>query len=178
MLSVPLDVIYMVAPVLMSNYTARNNPFIMFYKFHIIGLLCGLLGILFVAITPSFKNQNDEFSGWFFVLYMVFMTIWYSIGSIEYLAVGAIFTNVADAEIGGTYMTLMATIYNLGNMYPSTLALYLIGFFTVKQCKENFKAQESISSFYNETVSRLIQKNSCSNPNLSKVNSNFFIITN
>jgi PAT family acetyl-CoA transporter-like MFS transporter 1 len=176
MLSVPLDIFYMVCPILMSNYTARNNPFIMFYKFHAVSLLCGFLGILLVAVTPTFKDTNGEFSVGYFVLYIGFMCVWYCIGSIEFLAVGAIFTNVADPEIGGTYMTFMATLTNLGHMYPSTSALYLIGFFTVKQCKQKTSSSSStVSSVFNETASRLIQENSCANPNLSKVDKLFLI---
>jgi PAT family acetyl-CoA transporter-like MFS transporter 1 len=171
MFSVPLDFLYMLIPFFMSNYTARNNSFLMYYKFHVVGLGCVILGVIFVAVTPSSKNDNNEFSSWYFVLYMTIQSIRYCIGSIEYLAVGAIFTRVADPDIGGTYMTLLATINNLGYMYPGTLILYLIGFFTVKQCKENISHQNStISSDFNKTVSRFIRENKCDNPILSMVN--------
>jgi hypothetical protein len=158
MLSVPLDVVYIIFPVLMSKYTAKHNPFLMFYKFHAIGMVFVAIGVLFVGVTPKFKNANGEYSFWYFALYMALMSVWYAIGATEYLAVGSIFTNVADPQIGGTCMTLLATVYNLGHMYPNTLALYLVGFFTVKQCSRT------------STILGFVKENKCSTSDLSKVN--------
>jgi PAT family acetyl-CoA transporter-like MFS transporter 1 len=50
----------------------------------------------------------------------------------------AFFTRISDKSIGGTYMTLLNTISNLGSHWPATLALFLVDYISVKQCiKQN-----------------------------------------
>jgi PAT family acetyl-CoA transporter-like MFS transporter 1 len=149
----------------MSSYAAKNNPFITFYKFHALGMVSTALVVLFIGFTPSFKDSSGQFSFWYFCMYMVVMSILNAVGSTEHLVVGAIFSNVADPEIGGTYMTLLSTLYNLGCMYPNTIALYLVGIFSIKQCKLDMNStEESVLS-----VLALIEQNTCSSPALSKV---------
>ena len=43
-----------------------------------------------------------------------------------FVAQMAFFNRVSDPTIGGTYMTMLNTITNLGNMWPKTLAFYLV----------------------------------------------------
>merc|ERR1711972_690772 len=40
-----------------------------------------------------------------------------------FIAQMAFFNRVSDPRIGGTYMTMLNTLSNLGNMWPSTLVL-------------------------------------------------------
>ena len=46
----------------------------------------------------------------------------------------AFFTKVSDKAVGGSYMTLLNTISNIGTNWPQTLALFLVDFFTLKSC--------------------------------------------
>ena len=57
----------------------------------------------------------------------VFMTM-------MFVAQMAFFARVADPAIGGTYMTLLNTITNLGGMWPSTVVLYLVDPLTTRAC--------------------------------------------
>ena len=47
----------------------------------------------------------------------------------------AFYARVSDPVVGGTYMTLLNTITNLGGNWPSTLALWLVDPLTSKQCQ-------------------------------------------
>lgn len=51
-----------------------------------------------------------------------------------YVAVMAFNAKVSDPLIGGTYMTLLNTVSNLGGNWPSTVALWLVDPLTVKEC--------------------------------------------
>jgi len=51
-----------------------------------------------------------------------------------YVAVMAFFARVSDPAVGGTYMTLLNTLSNLGGNWPSTLALWMVDSLTYKQC--------------------------------------------
>ena len=71
-------------------------------------------------------------------------------------------------------MTFLATLFNLGSIWPSTSALYLIGFFTFKQCVE--EPIELLTPYNQEnttlsvTKSNFLSDNKCSSIALSKVN--------
>ena len=51
-----------------------------------------------------------------------------------YVAVMAFFARVSDPKVGGTYMTLLNTLTNLGGNWPSTLALWMVDGLTLRKC--------------------------------------------
>lgn len=51
-----------------------------------------------------------------------------------FVAVMAFFAKVSDPAVGGTYMTLLNTVSNLGTNWPNTLALWAIDHLTYKTC--------------------------------------------
>ena len=42
------------------------------------------------------------------------------------------FASIADETIGGSYMTLLNTVANMGNTWPKSLSLYAVGRLTLK----------------------------------------------
>lgn len=52
-----------------------------------------------------------------------------------YVACMAFHAKVSDPLIGGTYMTLLNTVTNLGGNWPSTVALWLVDPLTSKECQ-------------------------------------------
>merc|ERR1712173_281523 len=47
---------------------------------------------------------------------------------------GAFFARISDPAVGGTYMTFLNTLTNLGGNWPATLALWWVDVLTYKQC--------------------------------------------
>lgn len=52
-----------------------------------------------------------------------------------FIAVMAFFAKVSDPRSGGTYMTLLNTLSNLGGTWPSTVVLWLVDILTYKKCE-------------------------------------------
>lgn len=52
-----------------------------------------------------------------------------------YVACMAFHAKVSDPLIGGTYMTLLNTVTNLGSNWPSTVALWMVDPLTSKECR-------------------------------------------
>jgi PAT family acetyl-CoA transporter-like MFS transporter 1 len=52
-----------------------------------------------------------------------------------YVAVMAFFARVSDPKVGGTYMTLLNTLTNLGGNWPATTMLWLVDGLTYKSCR-------------------------------------------
>jgi hypothetical protein len=85
---------------------------------------------------------------------------------------------ISDKSIGGTYMTLLNTISNIGMAWPGTLALYLIDVMSVKHCQPLVaKRGLNLPSWNNSArdvyslidVTKEIGDNSCSNENQIEV---------
>ena len=51
-----------------------------------------------------------------------------------FVAIMAFFAKVSDPVIGGTYMTLLNTISNLGGNWPATLMLWFVDPLSTKEC--------------------------------------------
>lgn len=51
-----------------------------------------------------------------------------------FVAVMAFNAKVSDPLIGGTYMTLLNTVSNLGGNWPATMALWFVDHLTSKEC--------------------------------------------
>jgi len=56
------------------------------------------------------------------------------------------YASISDPKIGGTNMTLLTTISNLGNVWSKTGALWLIEFLTFKKCSSDPRILCSISN--------------------------------
>ncbi|CAK7271058.1 hypothetical protein SEPCBS119000_004406 [Sporothrix epigloea] len=55
--------------------------------------------------------------------------------TVMFVAVSAFHARIADPAIGGTYMTLLATVCNLGGTFPRYFVLRLVDYFTTAVCQ-------------------------------------------
>ncbi|XP_062860379.1 acetyl-coenzyme A transporter 1 [Trichomycterus rosablanca] len=133
LLAVPMVPLQILLPVIISKYTAGPRPLDIFYKAFPFRLLIGLGYALLVWWTPSVK-QEDGFPVYYYAVvllsYAVHQVALYSM----FVACMAFHAKVSDPVIGGTYMTLLNTMTNLGGDWPSTLALWLVDPLTSKRC--------------------------------------------
>ena len=64
----------------------------------------------------------------------------------RFVSTMAFFARISDPAIGGTYMTFLNTLTNLGNMWPGSFTLWFVDFLTwkVKRKKQVFKQKIQI----------------------------------
>lgn len=55
-----------------------------------------------------------------------------------FVASMAFFAKVSDPAVGGTYMTLLNTLCNLGGNWPATAALWFVDPLTLRKCSTDF----------------------------------------
>ena len=60
----------------------------------------------------------------------------------------AFFARISDPAVGGTYMTLLNTLTNLGGNWPATLALWAVDHLTWKRCQFDLKDVKSSNIRY------------------------------
>ncbi|XP_051580775.1 acetyl-coenzyme A transporter 1-like [Myxocyprinus asiaticus] len=134
LLAVPMVPLQILLPLVISKYTAGPRPLDVFYKAFPFRLLVGLEYALLVWWTPSVRQE-----GGFPVYYYAVVLLSYAAHQVAlysmYVACMAFHAKVSDPVIGGTYMTLLNTVTNLGGNWPSTLALWLVDPLTFKECQ-------------------------------------------
>ena len=117
-----------------------------------------------------FKNAvTKQFSFTFYLSLFVVMSIVNAIESTMSTLIMGFFSTRTTRKNGasGTYITFLTTITNLGHIYPTTIALYLINFFSQKSCSLNNVTNKVLE--LNVTIVTQITKNTCANKVKEKV---------
>ncbi|XP_061716064.1 acetyl-coenzyme A transporter 1 [Cydia pomonella] len=154
LLAVPLVPVQIILPVLLARYTTGPAPLSLWLHAFPFRLLVGPLAAGLVALTPSLLGDSGPSYSYLLVLmalYVFHQTCLYCM----FVAVMAFFAKVSDPAVGGTYMTLLNTVSNLGTNWPNTLALWAIDHLTYKSC--------SLPEMSDNTCSSKLESDLCKN---------------
>ncbi|KAG8281208.1 hypothetical protein J6590_063408 [Homalodisca vitripennis] len=136
-------------PVLLAKYVVGETPMDVFNKVYPCRLAFNLVTAGFVWVTPHLMVKHHfptYYYGLLVLIYGVYQVWLFSM----FVTQMAFYARVSDPAFGGTYMTLLNTLTNLGGSWPRTLVLLFVDGLTFKYCS-------------NDT------ENVCSNPDLVKV---------
>lgn len=134
LMAIPMVPLQILLPLVISKYTAGPKPlsvFLMAYPFRLV------FGVLFAALVwwTHLVKEPSGFPGYYyFILIISYAAHQITVYSI-FVSVMAFFAQISDPLIGGTYMTLLNTICNLGGTWPSTLALWFVDPLTSRRCQ-------------------------------------------
>ncbi|XP_034832328.1 acetyl-coenzyme A transporter 1 [Maniola hyperantus] len=133
LLAVPLVPVQIIMPIILAKHTTGPAPLSLWLRAFPLRLLVGPLAAALVAITPTLLGDSGPSYFYLFILMLLYVfhqTCLYCM----FVAVMAFFAKVSDPAVGGTYMTLLNTVSNLGTNWPNTLALWAIDHLTYKTC--------------------------------------------
>ncbi|XP_077298027.1 acetyl-coenzyme A transporter 1 isoform X2 [Arctopsyche grandis] len=145
---VPLVPIQVILPLILSKHSTGNEPLNSWLNAYPWRVLFGLVAAMIVAITP-FMIRTTPMSIYFVLLLCLYAFHQVCLFSM-FVSVMAFFARVSDPIVGGTYMTLLNTLSNLGSNWPNTLALWAVDPLTYRNC---------VNSFENATMS--LMENTC-----------------
>ncbi|CAL1531033.1 unnamed protein product [Lymnaea stagnalis] len=141
--AVPMVPIQIALPLLISKYTSGPKPLEIWLKAYPFRMLIGVLYCIVVYWAASVQTSPGEFPWYFYVVTLGFYGLHQASLHLrcEYVAVYCMFVaqmafhaKISDPVIGGTYMTLLNTVANLGGNWPSTLTLWVVDHVTWKSC--------------------------------------------
>lgn len=89
---------------------------------------------MWIYYTPYFKDENNVFPVYYYVACLLLNAAHSVFIYSMFVSQMSFFAQISDKNIGGTYMTFLNTITNFGGNWPSTVALFLAGYITVKKC--------------------------------------------
>ncbi|EPQ28700.1 uncharacterized protein PFL1_04003 [Pseudozyma flocculosa PF-1] len=102
------------------------RPWIVAFFFRL-GFAVVSMGIVYGMPAPPIGH------GYFFLV--IASTVLSSFSStVQFVGISAFHTQIADPLIGGTYMTLLNTVSNLGGTWPRYFVLKAVDLFTVSSC--------------------------------------------
>ena len=84
------------------------------YSIEIERIIMTVVLALWVYTTPFFRDSNNDYPFMFFFVYAIINGFYSLIFSALSLTKSLFFTQISDKSIGGTYMTLLNTVSNIG----------------------------------------------------------------
>jgi MFS transporter, PAT family, solute carrier family 33 (acetyl-CoA transportor), member 1 len=128
-----LLVIGLVLPALISESVSKR-PLDVFMVGIPLKLITSVLGWLAVQTTHQAYQGGNEPGIYFFGPLVAILVLNEVAGCLIFSSVMSFFARVSDPAIGGTYMTLLNTVTNLGSKWPNATALYLLPKLTYAVC--------------------------------------------
>lgn len=95
----------------------------------------GRIGAAILSMLSVVAFPKSGKVGFGYLLVIIFTHILSSfMSTVQFVSINAFHTQIADPHIGGTYMTTLNTISNLGGQWPRIIVLYAVDWFTVATC--------------------------------------------
>lgn len=85
-------------------------------------IVAAIMGQVLVQVFPASGEIGNTY--FFFVILQHLLTSFMS--TVQFVSISSFHTQIADVNIGGTYMTLLNTLSNLGGTWPKLVAFWLI----------------------------------------------------
>lgn len=135
LLAIPMVPLQIFLPLVVSKYTTGPKPMEVYIKAIPFRILFGIFAGLIVAIAPLTIRSNDGIVPIYLYVILVVNYAFYQIFLYcMFVAVMAFFAKISDPAVGGTYMTLLNTICNLGGNWPTSIVLWLVDELTWRRC--------------------------------------------
>lgn len=171
MMAVPMIPIQIILPLVISKYTAGPRPLKIWYKAVIPRIFFGLIAtwICYQTKIIGIKNPDREEGLDYPISWYIFIIVIYAFhqmaSSCHFVSIMAFHAKVSDPEIGGTSMTLMNTVSNLGGSWMSTVSLYFVDKLSQFSCDFENLAPEEVESAENlEKISEFFSQKTRTQP--------------
>ncbi|VDO80816.1 unnamed protein product [Soboliphyme baturini] len=102
-----------------------------------------LMSVFFAAavyVTPYFGNHDGHFPVYYYCMIMLIYCAHQVTAYAIFVSQMAFHAQISDPNVGGTYMSLLNTMANLGANWPITMALSVVDNFTWKYCTGDLAA--------------------------------------
>ncbi|CAI6365998.1 unnamed protein product [Macrosiphum euphorbiae] len=129
-------VVKMIIPLIIAKYTSGPKPLSLYLKVTPIRLLWNIVFIVLIYYTPTIITTNGivNIPVYYYAILIFILSIQEVLSYMMFVAILAFFSRISDPRFGGTYMTLLNTLSNLGFVWSSTVALQLVDLLTSKEC--------------------------------------------
>ncbi|RWS23672.1 acetyl-coenzyme A transporter 1-like protein [Leptotrombidium deliense] len=135
LLKMPLIPLQIIAPWIVTKL-ATKKPMRTFYYSYPFRLMIAVVNCLFLWATAVLVQENNSFPVYYYVIAIFVFTLEMLASYFTGITLWAFMARVSDPAIGGTYMTLLTTLSNLGGTWTSTAAIYFVKLLSFQWCPE------------------------------------------
>ncbi|CCI49234.1 hypothetical protein ABG067_000630 [Albugo candida] len=128
---VPLGIII---PIFLGKLIDPQKPLNLFMWGYQLRLGVGLLYALIVYLTPRIMAQHEGVHYYYYLFILVCGAMHEVAANMMFVPQMNFFARISDPSIGGTYMTFLNTISNLGSKWPNSLSLAFVDQLTTREC--------------------------------------------
>ncbi|KRX15004.1 Acetyl-coenzyme A transporter 1 [Trichinella nelsoni] len=151
LLAVPIIPLELLLPVVIGKYTTGRRPLTAYLTAYPYRNMLSLVFALMVWWTPYWKQPDGQYPVAYYALILLIFALQQVALHCMFVSQMAFHAKVSDPTVGGTYMTLLNTVANLGGNWPLTVALSLTELVTVRRCEKGVAGGDSSSSSLNAT---------------------------
>lgn len=112
----------------------NSKPLGIWLRCYLPRLFLGLVSLGLVVTIPMYKGAPGGLPTWLYATMLSAAMVATFMSSTMFVAQMAFYNRVSDPAIGGTYMTMLNTISNLGSAWTTPLAFLLVDRTTTKRC--------------------------------------------
>lgn len=162
MLAIPMVPLQIFLPLVVSKYTTGSKPMEVYIKAIPFRIIFGIFAGCIVALAPLAIRVNDgNVPIYLYVVLLVNYSFYQIFLYCMFVAVMAFFAKISDPAVGGTYMTLLNTICNLGGNWPTSIVLWLVDELTWKRCAIDVNNLNDLNVGLNNTCETKTQEMVC-----------------
>ncbi|XP_003372630.1 acetyl-coenzyme A transporter 1 [Trichinella spiralis] len=125
LLAVPIIPLELLLPVVIGKYTTGRRPLTAYLTAYPYRNILSLVFALMVWWTPYWKQPDGQYPVAYYALILLIFALQQVALHCMFVSQMAFHAKVSDPTVGGTYMTLLNTVANLGGNWPLTVALSL-----------------------------------------------------
>jgi len=114
----PLQIIFGYYAAKWSSGKRPLKPWMWAFYGRIAAAILAMFVVRFFSIP-----ENGEISTGYFILIILSTVLSSFMSTVQFVSIGCFFARIADPTVGGTYMTLLNTLSNLGGTWPRPLIL-------------------------------------------------------
>ncbi|QPG75312.1 hypothetical protein FOA43_002664 [Brettanomyces nanus] len=145
------------------------------------GYLGRIVAAIFGQVLVWYFPESGKIGSFYFICVICQHLLSSFMSTIQFVSLSAFHTIIADPAIGGTYMTTLNTLSNLGGQWPKTIVLFLIDKFSEARCvpekPEGQLNPFATDDFYN-CYSADMKKKCLASGGLCKMEKDGYYITN
>lgn len=134
LLVVPLVPLQIILPLVISKYTNGPRPMDVYIRSIPYRMLFAIIATLIVWLAPLTLSSTGQVPIYFYVMLLVNYAFYQVCLYSMFVAVMAFFAKISDPAVGGTYMTMLNTVCNLGGNWPTAIVLWLVDVLTWRKC--------------------------------------------
>ena len=133
-LSACISPINILLPLFLTSWTAGERPLDCVMATWMLRAVVASGASLIIVLAPTDMHLTDQVPWGFYIVLFFWMSSYTALSTVHFVSFMAFYSRISDIAMGGTYMTLLNAVSNLGYKWTETATLFIMGSLTRSKC--------------------------------------------